>query len=305
VTLTKYPGVRSGLCTWTIPGLAVGLAATSVVALYLTGSPPGSDPRPASPMKARVTFQSEYPVEPSFEGRRWRWMRDSGRLVVRGEGRYWLAFRAMSLSEPRMLTARAADNSTGFRVRVSPRPEWHVIGPVDLAGRLSLRLTPDPPARQGPGRDSRRLSVYIASPRVSTANAFALPGENFWSREGEPGATGFRWLRQDGSVEIVASNPRAELAWLSVVAQSHRITRSLRITPEGPHQQTFKFSVAAGSRPRSFTVGPIRLRAGRAHATFSATPGPGKAAPGDARQISIRILGLTASTVTPETPSVP
>jgi hypothetical protein len=92
---------------------------------------------------------------------------------------------------------------------------------------------------------------------------------------------------------------------LSFSSDSHRITRSVRITAKAPDRQTFNILVGADLPSQRFTIGPLRLEGGRTKATLSATPGPARAGRRDTRQISIRILGLKASTIAPESASVP
>jgi hypothetical protein len=285
-----------------LAGAAVLLAILTTIAAYGTVSQNGTtrSSHVDRPPGESAQFIGTFRPEKGPEGLSWQWMKDTGQLVVRGRGQYWLALRAQSLGRPRTLSVTSSTQKIELRVKAKPATE--LVGPLMIFGNQRFALTARPRAQRATKVDKRRLAMFLSSPTLVRTPAAALPGSGFFERERDASGAPFMWLSQDGRVDLIAIATVRQV-WFSFLAMSP-LRRILTVDNLSSSRRVGRVAVPGDRRNHTVTVGPIGLVGRRAALVIRAEPGP-KRIGSDPRALSVRVMGLTVATRSPVAGPVP
>jgi hypothetical protein len=253
------------------------VAAVAFVAALATG-----DPETEERERAFLAF-------PDSAGSRWQSLEEAGPLLLAGQGRYWLAFRAFAPGGPSTLGV-LGDDGTRAEIRVGGAPRVHFAGPLYLDGRGTYFLTP----RAEDARD-RDTSVFISSQRLTRRPLAALPVRGFWAPEYVGAEEAYAsWLNTRGVIELAALDRALPRAWLTFSVTS--IDHERPVTFRHPGGTATERAPERGST-RRVTVGPVPLDDGQARVDVS-SPDPrlyGK----DLRRRTVRLSSIEAHPAPP------
>lgn len=268
--------------------LAVVLAVIAIVAAYVISlrSSPGEQGSPTTPALQRTaypapTLSGVFPPEPGPDGQEWQWLGSKATLTLNDRQPGWLAFRALSLSRPRILSVRSPSGQR-FAARIGTRAQIVVIGPL-ASGAMILR--PHPSGMIASPRDHRRLSIFLSMLRVFAGPVVALPGEGFWPTEGGSGLP-FNWMGGHGVIDVYDARARVSSVWLTFDAASIGEVRTL-VAQSGRSRERILVPIVS----RLVELGPFRLSKGRARILLRTSPGAARYG-GDLRLLSVRVAEL-------------
>jgi hypothetical protein len=280
------PARRRSSTTAVLPFGAILLAVLSTLGAYGTVFWDRTQPTPHSEESAAelARFVGTFPPERGPDGLQWQWMKSTASIAVRGRGKYWLAFRALSLDRPRSLLV--AEPQKTVSIRVAPTPMTEILGPFIVVGSRQLSLAARPGARRATKVDKRQVSIFLTTPLLSRDPAAALPGSGFAGSELDRRGVPFTWLSQDGHLDLVASPP-THAVWLSFAAMSPR-RRLLIVESQGFRRIISRTVIPGDGKNHAVALGPITLVGRRSTLIMRADPGPERIG-SDPRSLSIRL----------------
>lgn len=242
-----------------------------------------------------ATLTGTYGMEPGPDGTGWRWLQPGATLAVRGPGRRWIAFRALANRTTRSLRL---DPATGpaRTIRVTPRNEAFVIGPVDIGDSTTFEIVVSGGPTQGNPGDERDLSVFLSPPIVADAPVVVIPGKGFFWPEQTAAGASFRWLGTRGLMDVHTDLPiDGDVIVSAKLVAGGGIDRSLTASAGGVSETV---EVTGDSTSGEHRFGPFPLRDGRLRIRLRASPG---AAPisDDTRRLAIQVADLEAQVASP------
>jgi hypothetical protein len=258
--------------TWAVPALCLLVAAIALAAAWASGSPDQKKPEPAF-----VGF-------PDSSGARWQSLSASGSLRLTGEGKFWLAFRGFSLGKSAVLSV-AGDDGSQATLRLGERPGVHFVGPLYLNGGGTYFLD-----RESAGPQAEERTIFVSEPRLARRPLAALPAAGFWPAEFlKADDTYANWLHSRGTIIIASRSRTLTEAWIAFNLTSIDTERTVTVDDR---RRRSRIRAPERGANRRITLGPFRLRNGRARLTVS-SPGP-LVYGGDPRRRSVRLSSLEA-----------
>jgi hypothetical protein len=276
-----------------VPTGAIVLAVLVALGAYGTASRDRAarSPRNDAEPRESARFDDTFPAELGPEGLQWQWMKGRAQLVVHGQGRYWVAFKALSFRRARRLSLMIPHHE--LVVRVTTAPTAKIMGPLVISGTQQFALRARPGPRRHRGLDKRRLAIFLSSPILARDPVAALLGLGFMRREIDANGLPFNWLGQNGHLELI-SRPPARRVWLSFAAMSLR-RRLLTLRRLGSGRAIGRVEIPGDGVEHIITFGPVSLVNGRSSLFMRASPGPEHNGP-DPRALSVRIARLHVET---------
>lgn len=147
-----------------------------------------------------LAVSGAYAPERGAADRQWVWLRERGAFVgsETSAASPYLAFRALSLRQPRTLTVG------GTPVKVGTSPQTYITRPKASRGRrVSLTVAPGPV--QVSATDRRKVSVFATGAVASNEPSFALPGQGFFDQETDAKGT-FYWMGTKGTLDLITTS---------------------------------------------------------------------------------------------------